>query len=57
MNCAIKQFMNSYLVMKIDEKQHGPPRPKEYQYTVFDQCHTEISNIDEVRARNQLNFR
>ena len=45
--------MNSYLVMTTGEKQHGPPQQKEYQYTVFDQCHTEILDMDEIEAKNQ----
>ena len=45
--------MKSYPVMKTGEKQHGPPQQKEYQYTVFDQCHTEILDMDETKAKNQ----
>ena len=43
--------MISYLVRKTDEKQHGPPQQKGYQYTVFDQCHTEILDKDEIKVR------
>ena len=45
--------MRSYLVMKTGEKQHGPLQQKEYQYTVFDRCHTEMSNVDEIKLKNQ----